>query len=363
MHRFVLLLLIFISFSYSSCRVNTGSKQYGTAIEQARKLVEETSRDSHFPGIAVAVAVNGKLVWAEGFGYADMAGKTPVDPAKHQFRIGSISKSLTASALAKLYEAGKVDLDAPIQTYVPSFPEKRWPITLRQLGGHLAGIRHYQGDEFLSSKKYETVLEGLDIFKNDPLQHEPGSKYAYSSYGWNLISAAMEAAAGEEFLTYVDETVFKPLKMSHTVPEHMERSYPDRVSFYELKDDVAQLAPYVDNSYKWAGGGFIGTAEDLIRFGNAHLKPGYLKANTLQLWTTPQIKNDGKATNYGIGWSSNNDNKNRHWYGHSGGSVGGTSYLIIYPESQLVVVTLVNLSNAKFDNLPFRIANQFLSAE
>lgn len=357
------LLLLFLLIGGLACSTSRPviDTNYENAITQARKLVEETSRDNQFPGIAVAVSVKGKLVWSEGFGYADIASKTPIDPSRQLFRIGSISKPLTATGLALLYQQGKIDLDTPIQTYVPSFPEKAYPVTLRQLGGHLAGIRHYKGREFLSDKKYETVLEGLDIFKDDPLLHEPGSKYAYSSYGWNLISAAMETAAKQDFLSYMEEKVFKPLKLDHTYAEHMDRTYPNKVSFYELDNGRPQLAPYVDNSYKWAGGGFIATAEDMVRFGYAHLKPGFLNEEAWLTFTKSQTDNNGKLINYGIGWRSGEDNKGRSWFGHSGGSVGGTSFLAIYPAEELVVVTLVNLSSARLNNLPFRIANQFLT--
>ena len=359
MNRLFFFSFLLIGLACGSTQVKTKT-DYSTAIEQARKLVESTSRDSHFPGIAVTVAVKGKIVWSEGFGHADIANKVAIRPDQHLFRIGSIAKPLTASGLAKLHQAGKVDLDAPIQTYVPDFPKKAYPITLRQLGGHLAGIRHYRGSEFMSDKKYETVSEGLDIFKDDPLLHEPGTKYAYSSYGWNLISAAMETAAQQAFLPYMENTVFKPLKMSNTLPDHADQKVPNRVSFYDLKDDELQLSPYVDNSYKWAGGGFLSTAEDLIKFAHAHMTPGFLKRDTWDTFIKTQYNKSGKAINYGIGWRSGQDNKERYWFGHSGGSVGGTSYMVIYPEAEVVVITLVNLSSAQLKNLPFRIANQFL---
>jgi CubicO group peptidase (beta-lactamase class C family) len=362
MNRLFLLFVLLVGLSCNSGKVKQPST-YSTAIEQARKLVQETSRDNYFPGVAVAVSVKGELVWSEGFGYVDIAQRVPVDPAKHLYRIGSISKPLTATGLAKLYEAGKVDLDAPIQTYVPSFPEKEWPISLRQLGGHLAGIRHYNGNEFLNDKKYETVEEGLDIFKDDPLLHEPGTKYAYSSYGWNLISAAMETIADKEFLKYMDQAVFKPLKMTNTIPDHADSPLKERVKFYKLNGKMLDLEPYVDNSYKWAGGGFLSTAEDLIRFGNAHLHPGFLNEETWKVFTTSQQDNSGHTINYGIGWRSGEDNKGRPWFGHSGGSVGGTSFMLLYPDKDMVVITLVNLSSAKLDNLPFRIANQFLTEQ
>src|SRR6267378_3950851 len=135
-------------------------------------------------------------MYSEGFGYADLEERVPVWPTT-KFRIGSISKPLTATALVQLVEAGKLDLDAPVQKYVPSFPEKGAVITTRMLAGHLAGIRHYQGDEFNIQKHYANVLDGVKIFENDPLVSPPGTKFNYSSYGYNLLSAVVESAASE----------------------------------------------------------------------------------------------------------------------------------------------------------------------
>lgn len=316
-------------------------------------------RDDHFPGMAVAVSIKGELIWSEGFGASDMKKATKVDPATSKFRIGSVSKPITAVGLAKLYEEKKIDLDAPIQTYVPDFPKKEFDISLRQLAGHLAGIRHYRGLEFMSRIKYETVGEGLNIFKDDPLLFEPGAKYSYSSYGWNLISAAMENAAETDFLDYIDQTVFRPLKMTNSCADHADQNIPGRVKFYVLSNDEIVEAAYVDNSYKWAGGGFLSTAEDLIRFGNAQLTVELLQPETIALFKTAQQTNDGKSINYGMGWRTGEDKKGRPWFGHSGGSVGGTTYLIIYPDTEMVVAGMVNLSSAPLGNLMFRVANQF----
>src|SRR6266567_6131145 len=155
---------------------------YAGVVARERTLVCERLA-TRIPGVQVAVAVNGKLVWSEGFGYADAAPKRPVT-RETQFRIGSVSKPLTATAVALLYEQGKLDLDAPVQRYVPTFPEKGYPITTRQLGGHLAGIRHYQGNEFLLNQPYATVTAGLAVFQNDPLVAPPGTRYSYSTYGF-----------------------------------------------------------------------------------------------------------------------------------------------------------------------------------
>jgi len=148
------------------------------------------------PGLALAVALDGKIVFSEGFGYADLEERVPVWPTT-KYRIGSVSKPLTATALMELVEAGKVDLDSPVQKYVPSFPDKGAVVTVPMVAGHLGGIRHYQGDEFHIQRHYANVLEGLKIFENDPLVAPPGTKFSYSSYGYNLLSAVVESAAGE----------------------------------------------------------------------------------------------------------------------------------------------------------------------
>lgn len=296
------------------------------------------------PGLTLAVAVDGKIVYSEGFGFADLEERVPVWPTT-KFRIGSVSKPLTAVALMELVEAGKVDLDAPVQKYVPTFPDKGAVITVRQLAGHLGGIRHYQGDEFMIQKHYEDVLEGLKIFQNDPLVAPPGSKFNYSSYGYNLLSAVIESAAGENFLAYMQGHVFLPAGLVHTTADRNGQIVEQRSRFYDLaKDGQTENAPYVDNSYKWAGGGFLSTAEDLVRFGSALLQPGLLKADTLKVMFTSQKTNAGEETGYGIGWRVGKSESGKRIYEHAGGSVGGTSQLILYPEEHVVVALVDNLS-------------------
>jgi CubicO group peptidase (beta-lactamase class C family) len=304
------------------------------------------------PGLAIAVALDGKIIYAEGFGYADLEQRVPAWPTT-KFRIGSVSKPLTAAALMKMVEADKLDLDAPIQKYVPSFPDKGAKITPRLLAGHLGGIRHYQGDEFLIDKHYSSVLEGLKVFENDPLVAHPGTKFNYSSYGFNLLSAAIEAVCGESFLDCMQDQVFTPLNLRNTVPDQNRPIIEQRSRFYSREDDGSlDNSPYVDNSYKWAGGGFLSSAEDLAHFGSALLQPGYLKAESLKLLFTSQKTNAGKETGYGMGWSVRKSASGQTIYEHSGGSVGGSCQLIIYPDSHIVVVLLTNLGEA-----PWKIAD------
>ncbi len=334
--------------------------QSQTKQETADKKLQEFVERTGAPGLSISIAQKGKLVFSKGYGYADLENKIPVDPSKTKFRIGSVSKTLTATALAKLYENGKVDLDVPVQTYVSRWPEKKQNITLRQLGGHLAGIRHYRGTEFLSKKKYDNVDKGLDIFINDPLINTPGTEYAYSSYGWNLISVAMENAAGINFLSLMQKTVFDELGMNNTVPDHADRNITDRVKFYQKRNGKVVEAPYVDNSYKWAGGGFVGTTEDLCKFGQAHMKSGYLKQSTLDEWKKSQATTSGKKTNYGIGWRTFNGPDGIRLYGHSGGSVGGITFFLMHIPSQTVLAITGNMDPLNYGGLQFQLMELFI---
>ena len=145
--------------------------RYADARAHAHKIGTELLARG-IPGLAIAVAVDGRVVFAEGFGHADLEQRVPAWPST-KFRIGSISKPLTAVALMQLVEQRKIDLDAPVQKYVPSFPDKGTKITPRLLAGHLAGVRHYKDDEFLIAKHYDSIVEGLKIFQDDPLVAPP----------------------------------------------------------------------------------------------------------------------------------------------------------------------------------------------
>ena len=315
-------------------------------IARARALVQRRIAGA-IPGAQVAVWLDGRSIWSEGFGEADLEQAVAVTPLT-RFRIGSISKSLTSALLGLLVEEGRLDLDAEVQRYVPAFPRKPWPVTTRQTAGHLAGFRHYRGDEFAISRHYASVTEGLSIFADDSLLFEPGTDYRYSSYGWNLISAVVEGAGGQPFLQQMQARVFEPLGMTRTSPDLLDTLLDRRGRYY---DHHAATGPYtnspaVDNSYKWAGGGFLSTADDLCRFASALLRPGFLSPETVRLLWTSQRTRAGRVTGYGMGWFVGPDSTGRATAEHGGGSIGGTAILMIYPESKLVVAVLTNLTGA-----------------
>lgn len=332
------------------------------AIAKARALIDREMARTLAPGVSVAVARDGRFVWSEAIGCADVELQVPMATTT-RLRIGSVSKPLTSVALGRLVEDGRLDLDAPVQRYVPDFPEKAWPVTTRELAGHLAGIRHYEDGEFEIRDHYATVRSGLAIFEKDALLFEPGRRFSYSSYGWNLVSAVLEAASGEPFLALMQKSVFDPAGLAQTAPDDPAPIVPGRARFYTRteKGEIVN-AGFVDNSYKWAGGGFLSTAEDLVTFAFALLDGRLLRPATVNLLWTSQKTSDGKETGYGLGWSVNADGKGRRRVDHSGGAQGGTAFLVIYPAERLAAAMIVN-SDESFTGQTLRIAEMFLDGE
>jgi len=313
------------------------------AIDSGRAIMLRGMTRGGTPGSSVTVMRGGKIVWSEGLGLADVENKVPVTKLT-KFRIGSVSKSLTASAVGLLVESGKLDLDAPVQTYVPSFPRKTYPITTRQVAGHLAGIRHYVNAEFLSQRHYNNVTESLSIFDHDSLLSRPGDRYFYSTYGFVLVSAVVEGAAKEPFLSFMKRRVFDPIGMRNTIAEFPDSLISNRARFYTRSDSLSPTvnAPWVDNSNKWAGGGYLSNTEDLALFGDAMITGKVVKPATLDLLWTSQRTADGKPTGYGIGWVVATDSAGRQIVRHSGGSDGGTALLVLYPKQRMVFAFLFN---------------------
>lgn len=360
----ILYILLIISFlGCNQYEQNSEKSNYEKAIVESRRLIDSLQQNGKIPGIDVALSINEEIVWSEGFGFADLEHNTPVITGKTRFRIGSVSKPITVAALGKLMDMEKVNISLPVQTYVPYFPIKKYPVTVKQISGHIAGIRHYRGNEMLMKDPYYSVESSIAIFSNDSLLFEPGNKFSYSSYAFNLLSAVIEGASGEDFLSYVQAEVFLPLNMTSTSPDKNDSIIVNRTSFYQF-DSLNNIinAPYVDNSYKWASGGFISTTTDLIKFGEAHLKPGFLSAKTLNKLTTSQVLNNGDSTGYGIGWVCLKENQ-LQGFGHSGGSVGGITQFKIYPDEKLIIVLLSNSSNTNYGNVVDRIVKMFLEAE
>ena len=306
-------------------------------LQACRNFLNETNVN----GLQLCVSVKGKIKLSQGFGLADVENNLPVTTAT-KFRINSVSKTLTSAALINLVSGNKLDLDAPVQNYVPSFPQKKYPITTRQLAGHLAGIRDYNEkdlSDLVHNEHYNSLTEALKIFENDSLVYTPGVRFLYSTFGWNLIGAVIEGASGMNYLDYMQENIWKPMNMLNTCGDDNTKKTANRSKFY---DAAGEENDYGDVSYKYSGGGLLSTAEDLVKFGNELLHGNHLDASITKLFFETQHTSDQKPTGYGMGWYVGKDrNGHRIWH-HAGDGFSSSSSLIIYPDDDIVIAFLAN---------------------
>jgi CubicO group peptidase (beta-lactamase class C family) len=339
------------------------------AVERGRRIMRAGIAEQNLPGASVAVGVGGEIVWAEGFGWADLETRVPVEPDT-RFQIGMASKVLTSAAVGLLLEQDRLKLDEEIQTYVPTYPRKEWPVTLRQVLGHLAGVRTDGGDEGLPRFHCDRALEGLPMFAERSLLFEPGTRYRYSNYGWILVSAAVAAAADEPFFRFMRTEIFEPLGMTDTRPDSPTDPAPDRALFYFPRfaadprygeDGVRQ----VDYSCFAGSGAFASTPSDLVRFGMAINGAKLLQAATVDLLQTAQRLPSGEATGYGLGWDLETvtlAGSETRAVGHDGEVMGGqvVSFLT-FPEHGIVVAVTSSIAWADTFSLAVAVAEAFVA--
>jgi CubicO group peptidase (beta-lactamase class C family) len=314
------------------------------------RIIEKARAESEAPGISVAIVQGDRLVWARGFGAADLENNIPAR-ADTVFRIASISKSIAAMAVMQLVERGKVSLEDTIWKYMPTYPKHGdHTITVRHLLTHTSGIRHYHYElgEKENTKQFYSVADSSKIYSVhlEPLLFTPGTRFSYSTYGYNLLAGVVEKASGLSYEAFLQENIFAPAGMKDTRLEHPEEIVPRRGRQYRRHRGSIINAPYVDLSFKWAGGGVISTVEDLARFHIALSTGELLKPETLDVAYTPYSLADGTASHYGIGWRIDRDEQDRTWIFHSGGATGGSSHLLRNREAKMAVAIICNIESA-----------------
>lgn len=349
--------------------------------ETARRVMQDVAEAAPIPALSAAVVANGELVWSEAIGEASLELSVPARP-DHLFRLGSVSKAITASLAARMAEAGLVDLDRAIGDYLPDLPEQHHATTLRQLLTHQGGIRHYGRQDFDFAgpgglidlrPAYPTTASALVLFIEDPLTSTPGSEYSYTTFGYTLASAVLEAAGEASFGALIETHVAAPLGLTTLALDEPYSLRPNRVQYYDLGElytqqmglsvetEVVNALPN-NPSYKWAGGGMIITAGDLARFGAAHAAPGFLTAETLADVFTIARTSDGEATPVGLGWRIDTDDDGRTYFHHAGTQQGSRAVLVVYPVEGVSVALLSNLGGTPEDILTpaRRIAEGFM---
>lgn len=313
-------------------------------IAEIERLALAQMEKDLIPGMSAALALNGELQWQRGFGLQDLENNIPAT-AQTVYRLGSVAKPITAVAALQLWEQGKLDIHAPIQKYVPSFPVKpQGTITAALLMAHLGGIRHYLRDGELDTvRHYDDVAAALDIFKNDPLVAEPGTRYSYSTYGYNLVGAAVQAASGMPFRDYLHQRICSPAGMDTLRDDDRWEIVPHRTRFYSKRADGSVFnAGLTDTSNKIPGGGMIGAPSDLVKFALAVRSGALLKPATLDVMWAPQRLRRGGISSYGYGWDLI-DKSGHRLVGHSGGQQGCSTMLLMDLTASSVAAVMANM--------------------
>jgi serine beta-lactamase-like protein LACTB len=327
-----------------------------TVAAEAQLALYQSRAEQQFPALTAAVIWQGELLWAGAAGFADVS-KQQAATIHSQFRIGSSSKPVTATAIARAVQAGKLALDQPIQQYLTQLPNPAWgDFTVRQLLSHSAGLPGYEQNTdwvgvwrtWVKQHRYTDVMDSLALFDQAKLQQPPGQAFLYSSFGINLASAVLQSAVQQPFLNYLQTEITEPLGLPSLLAA--EVSYPQQVQFYFSSEQHVKPHWPVDLSQKWAGGGLAASSVDLAKLGAAWLDPAFIHADIQQQFWTPQKLNNGEVNeqNYALGWrvtvrdhlfcdKENKLSKPIRYLHHGGVSDGAQSWLVVYPELQLVL--------------------------
>jgi CubicO group peptidase (beta-lactamase class C family) len=340
------LLVLLLACAAVPAQQKSLSSQKRVEIEKA---ISSFMSENSVPGIGAAAVLDGEPIWSAGFGMSDLEDSAPATSST-LFRLGSISKSITATAILQIWERGKLDLDAPVQKYCPAFPQKEWAITSRQLLAHLGGIRHYNPDgkgdiPGDSARHFSTMADSLQIFAADPLVAKPGTKFNYSTYGYTLLGCVLEGAASEEYMDYVRKNIFQPARMAQTRDDDFFAVIPHRTRWYHKdKSSLIHNAGVLDSSYKIPGGGLISSADDMANFEAAILADKLVQRPTRDLMWMILQPTEGQPSHYALGWFVT-DKFGVHTLGHTGGQQGTDTAFLIVPERRAGVVVLANLDS------------------
>jgi serine beta-lactamase-like protein LACTB, mitochondrial len=316
------------------------------AAPRLDSLVVEAMRAQKIPGLTVAAAQADRIVYSRAFGSADLENSVAATP-ETLFRTASVAKPISSVAAMTLVEAGKLDLDAPVQTYCAPFPLKQWPITTRELLSHTSGIRHYNSGEIEGTRHYRFMADGFAIFAADPLLFKPGTGYQYSTYGYTVVGCAIEGAAGQSFAEYVAAHVLQPAGMTHTFVDDSFDIVPHRARGYQkMMDGSVKNAALMDSSYKIPGGGYVSTSEDLVRFAQALLDGKLVRSATLaEMWTATPVSGQDS---YGLGFQVLDGGK---FVMHTGGQPGTSTVLCILPQARFALAIMANIEGAPVRDL------------
>lgn len=333
--------------------------KYADRLRSFEEFVRHQIEKNKIPGLTIGF-IKDDYVWVKGFGYADLENKVPTR-AESAYRLASVQKSMTAAAILQLAEQGKINLDAEIQTYVPYFPKKNYPVTVRQLLYHLGGIPHYVNrDVEQHIKEHKSTRETIAIFENFDLVAEPGTKFSYSSYGYDLLGAAIEGASKQSYADYMREHIWQPLGMKDTRMDDPLALIPNRVRGYQLINGELNNSEFIDVSSRFAAGGTRGTVVDLLKFMKSLNDGKLLSRKSVDLMYAPTRTRDGmisgfpKTAGYAMGWNIVPQQSGLVII-NDGGQQETRTFILNFPEKKFALAIAQNLERDDDGAIIFRL--------
>lgn len=316
-------------------------------------FVQKQMREDHIPGLSVGVMKDGKF-WAKGYGYTDLENKVPAHRYS-VYRLASNTKSMTAAAILKLYEENKISLDEPVHKYVPYYPRKKWESSIRQVLGHIGGISHYKNYEKEGHiKETKNTREAIEIFDDFSLIAKPGTKFHYSSYGYNLLGAIIEEAAEMPYETYLYRNIWGPLQMDHTFMDRPGEIVRNRAEGYRMVFGELKNSEFVNITSRFASGGTCASVMDLLKYAEGINEATILSENSVHLMETPMELSNGLLTDYGMGWRIKPVNGRFMAY-HTGGQPETRTLLMRFPEEHMAIAVAYNLEGGSLHAFPRRL--------
>ncbi len=335
-----ILILIFCLFFLKT--TNAQSRQDKQLIKQLHRLIAERYK-TIAPGCVVLVARKGKIIYEEAFGSANIELDVSMKP-EMIFRIGSITKQYTSVAILQLVEQGKISLLDSVQKYVKDYPHKVSTITIENLLTHTSGIKEYQAINDTTpngERKDYTPKQGVDFFKNEPLEFEPGTQFKYSSSNYFLLGYIIELVTGKSYQEYLKENIFKGADLKNTYYNQQEEIIPGRVTGYAKYDSTLENADYLSMTTAYAAGALMANVEDLFKWHEALYKHELINQELLNKATTSFKLKDGTSTGYGYGWYVNQIDSSKT-VEHAGAIDGFRADEIYLPGEDVFVATLFN---------------------
>jgi D-alanyl-D-alanine carboxypeptidase len=328
-------------------------------------IVQDAMRDGRTPGVSVAVARGGRIVFTKAYGLANVELNVPAG-VESVYRIGSITKQFTASAMMQLVEEGKLSLDDPIEKFLPDFPVRGRRITIRHLLNHTSGIKSYTslGLKFLAVTRQDLSHDDLiALFKHEPDDFQPGEKWLYDNSGYYLLGVILEKVTGYKYGDYVQRRIFTPLGLSSTIYCDVEPIVKNRAAGYQLgMAGELRNADFISMKNPFAAGALCSTVKDLVTWTSALAGGKVVSAASYAQMIAPTKLADGKEQAYGFGLMPG-QLEGHPQIAHGGGINGFMSMLIYFPKDDVTVAVLSNSSLGPASRIANRVGRAALGLQ